>query len=347
MKNIMRNKEVKLFAVIFAVFIASMMLFATTTHAATITTKNMPSKSVCVGSSKTLAKPNVSGFKWKAINNTYYTLTTAGKLTGKKVGTASFSVTCKNVKYVYRVTVRNKPKLNYTSKTAVVGDKVNLSVRGGTNVTWKIGNEKIVCKNITDGSTFKGSAFNVGTTTVTAKTAGLTLTCKVTVKPYNGSLVKKMAPMADTRLTSAFDTLGFKIKYETSLPDGSLGGCFNAGDGTITLTRMHINDDLDDTIYHELGHFLSFIAGHVDNSAEYKAIYNSEKARYRKAFMDSRYAVSSSAEYFAESYMEYVLEPGKLKSAVPKTYAAIQSSLKKITPERLEKLKQIYGPFWK
>lgn len=237
--------------------------------------------------------------------------------------------------------------MNYTSKTAVVGDKVNLSVRGGTNVTWKIGNEKIVCKNITDGSTFKGSAFNVGTTTVTAKTAGLTLTCKVTVKPYNGSLVKKMAPMADTRLTSAFDTLGFKIKYETSLPDGSLGGCFNAGDGTITLTRMHINDDLDDTIYHELGHFLSFIAGHVDNSAEYKAIYNSEKARYRKAFMDSRYAVSSSAEYFAESYMEYVLEPGKLKSAVPKTYAAIQSSLKKITPERLEKLKQIYGPFWK
>ena len=342
-----KNKEIRLFAVIFAVFIASMMLFATTAHAATVTTKNMPSTSVFVGSSKTLTKPSVSGFKWKAVNNTYYTLTTAGKLTGKKVGIASFSVTYKNVKYVYRVTVRNKPKLNYTSKTAVVGDRVNLSVRGGTNVTWKIGNEKIVCKNITDGSTFKGSAFNVGTTTVTAKTAGVTLTCKVTVKPYNGSLVKKMAPMADTKLTSAFDTLGFKIKYETSLPDGSLGGCFNAGDGTITLTSMHINDDLDDTIYHELGHFLSFIAGHVDNSAEYKTIYNSEKAQYRKAFMDSRYAVSSSAEYFAESYMEYVLKPGKLKSAVPKTYAAIQSSLKKITPERLEKLKQIYGPFWK
>ena len=84
MKNIMRNKEVKLFAVIFAVFIASMMLFATTTHAATITTKNMPSTSVFVRSSKTLTKPSVSGFKWKAVNNTYYTLTTAGKLTGKR-----------------------------------------------------------------------------------------------------------------------------------------------------------------------------------------------------------------------------------------------------------------------
>lgn len=67
MKNIMRNKEVKLFAVIFAVFIASMMLFATTTHAATITTKNMPSTSVFVRSSKTLTKPSVSGFKWKAV----------------------------------------------------------------------------------------------------------------------------------------------------------------------------------------------------------------------------------------------------------------------------------------
>lgn len=32
MKNIMRNKEVKLFAVIFAVFIASMMLFATSNN---------------------------------------------------------------------------------------------------------------------------------------------------------------------------------------------------------------------------------------------------------------------------------------------------------------------------
>lgn len=50
MKNIMRNKEVKLFAVMFAVFIASMMLFATTAHAATITTKNMPSTSVFVRS---------------------------------------------------------------------------------------------------------------------------------------------------------------------------------------------------------------------------------------------------------------------------------------------------------
>lgn len=84
MKNIMKNKEAKLFAVIFAAFITSIMLFATTAHAATKTTKNMPSTSVFVGSSKTLTKPNITGFKWKTVNNTYYSVTTRGKVTGKK-----------------------------------------------------------------------------------------------------------------------------------------------------------------------------------------------------------------------------------------------------------------------
>lgn len=181
-----KNKEIRLFAVIVVMFMISIIFFAITTHAATVTTKNMPSTSVFVGSSKTLTKPSVSGFQWKAVNNTYYTLTTAGKLTGKKAGTASFSITYKNVKYVYKVTVKNKPKLNCTTKTAVVGDKVNISVIGGNaNTTWSIRNGKIVRENIASGSSFKGSAFNVGTTTVTAKTAGFTLTCKVTIKPYN------------------------------------------------------------------------------------------------------------------------------------------------------------------
>ena len=71
-KMMKKNKEIRLFAVIFAVFITSIMLFAITAHAATVTTKNMPSTSVFVGSSKTLTKPSVSGFKWKAVNNTYY-----------------------------------------------------------------------------------------------------------------------------------------------------------------------------------------------------------------------------------------------------------------------------------
>lgn len=114
MKNIMKNKEAKLFAVIFAAFITSIMLFATTAHAATKTTKNMPSTSVFVGSSKTLTKPNITGFKWKTVNNTYYSVTTRGKVTGKKAGTASFSITYKNVKYVYKITVKNKPKFNCT-----------------------------------------------------------------------------------------------------------------------------------------------------------------------------------------------------------------------------------------
>ena len=240
-----KNKEIRLFAVIVVMFMISIIFFAITAHAATVTTKNMPSKSVCVGSSKTLAKPNVSGFKWKAVNNTYYTLTTAGKLTGKKAGTASFSVTCKNVKYVYRVTVRNKPKLNCTSKTIMVTEKLNLKVlnAGNSTVTWSYKNPKVV---------YDGVGYGPGTTTATAKCAGVTMTCKVTVKDYNGSLAKKMAPKANATVLSAFDELGFKIKYD---PTVDYGGRFNAHERTITLRFVG-----DDTIYHEMGHFLAFVA---------------------------------------------------------------------------------------
>lgn len=330
MKNIMRNKEVKLFAVIFAVFIASMMLFATTTHAATVTTKNMPSTSVFVRSSKTLTKPSVSGFKWKAVNNTYYTLTTAGKLTGKKAGTASFSVTCKNVKYVYRVTVRNKPKLNCTSKTIMVTEKLNLKVlnAGNSTVTWSYKNPKVV---------YDGVGYGPGTTTATTKCAGVTMTCKVTVKDYNGSLAKKMAPKANANVLSAFDELGFKIKYD---PIVDYGGRFNAHERTITLRFVG-----DDTIYHEMGHFLAFVAGNVDRSSDFAAIYNSEKSKFTG--INRSYATQNASEYFAESYHDYILQPTETKKKLPKTCSAISDAVKKVTPTRVARVKEIYGPFWK
>lgn len=154
-----------------------------------------------------------------------------------------------------------------------------------------------------------------------------------------------MAPKADAKLTSAFDTLGFKLKYETSLPGGGRGGYFNAGNASITLTEMHFNDDLDDTIYHELGHFLAFISGNTDKNENFKAIYESEKGLFTG--INKAYATQNSSEYFADSYREYVLEPARLKKQRPKTYKAMQEALGKVTDARIEKIKQVYGPFWK
>lgn len=63
--------------------------------------------------------------------------------------------------------------------------------------------------------------------------------------------------------------------------------------------------------------------------------------------INKAYATQNSSEYFADSYREYVLEPARLKKQRPKTYKAMQEALGKVTDARIEKIKQVYGPFWK
>ena len=57
-------------------------------------------------------------------------------------------------------------------------------------------------------------------------------------------------------------------------PSVSYSGYYDTRNRKITLRK------LDDTIYHELGHFVAFISGNTDQTAEFKAIYSQEKALY-------------------------------------------------------------------
>ena len=70
----------------------------------------------------------------------------------------------------------------------------------------------------------------------------------------------------DSRVLNAFTKLGFVVKVDPSV---SYSGYFDARTGTITMKQ------LDETIYHELGHFLSFIADYADESSEVAAAYKS------------------------------------------------------------------------
>ena len=45
--------------------------------------------------------------------------------------------------------------------------------------------------------------------------------------------------------------------------------------------------------------------------------------------------------------LEYVTSPSTLKRQRPKTYAAIVAALNKITDERIQRVMDIYGPFWR
>ena len=185
----------------------------------------------------------------------------------------------------------------------------------------------------------------VATTTVTTTTtpkAGASAGVNSATTVNNNSSVTgtvevgQLAPKEDSRVLTAYRTLGFKVNVDPSV---SYSGYFNARNRQITLKKAN------ETIYHELGHFIAFIAGNVDTTSEFKTIYNQEKSLYTA--YNKAYVTQNSSEYFAESAKEYVLNPGALKAARPKTYEAVRSAVESITDERIAKIQKYYGAIWK
>ena len=126
--------------------------------------------------------------------------------------------------------------------------------------------------------------------------------------------ISQIAPKVDSRVSSAFHTLGFKIYVNSGV---SYSGVCDTKNQSITLKRA------DDTVYHELGHFVAFVAG------------------------NKTYVTQNSSEYFAESFKEYTLNPSALQKSRPQTYGAIQSALSKVTSDQVNKILRVYGSIWK
>ncbi|RHA46319.1 hypothetical protein DW934_13650 [Blautia obeum] len=135
----------------------------------------------------------------------------------------------------------------------------------------------------------------------------------------------------DNRVLNAFTKLGFTVKVDSNV---SYSGHFDARTRTITMKQM------DDTIYHELGHFLAFMAGNMDTGSKFASVYSSEKGKvtgYNKA-----YVTQNASEYFAESVKDYMLNPGSLKAQRPNTYKAIGKALSMVTEQQIELYKGFY-----
>ena len=121
---------------------------------------------------------------YKSDNTKVATVNGKGVVTAKKVGKAKITVTNNGVKKVLKVTVKN-PYLNKTPKTLKSGQTFTLKING------KVGKAKFTHskKDIVSVKPIKGksnqykvTAKKNGTTTITIKTNGITLKCKVTVK---------------------------------------------------------------------------------------------------------------------------------------------------------------------
>ena len=125
------------------------------------TVKNGKGKTIYKTSNKKVAKVNSSG-----------------KVTGVKKGTATITVTNNGVSKKFKITVKN-PKLNKSKLTIKKGKSFKLSIKG------KVGNAKFTSSNKKVATVSKKGnikAKKKGKATITVKTNGMKLKCKIKVK---------------------------------------------------------------------------------------------------------------------------------------------------------------------
>ena len=240
--------------------------------------------------------------------------------TTKTTTSTSTKTSKKNVK------MSSKASKSSTKSKTSTSTKYTYSSTKTTEVNKKI----VTTKKVTTKKT-KGSKTKKVTTKVTTKTTTTTLYY------FSGWLsVRQIAPRANANVLAAFETLGYKVKVD---PTVNYNGCCSNADRLITLLRP------TDVVYHEIGHFVSFVAGNACNTSEFKSIYSAEKNAVTTA--NKNYVIQNSSEYFAESYRDYILNPTNLRNTRPRTYTAIVNAVNKITTEQVNKVKTLYAPIWR
>ena len=227
-------------------------------------------------------------------------------------------------------------KKNVTTTETLTATNVTNAYKKGSKIDTQVTTVKTtVTKTVAPTGTASAAttAAATGTATTTATKATTTGTASAA---QNGEIaITQIAPLVSGNVTSAFQKLGFKIVINSGV---SYSGLCDARTRTVTLKRA------DNTVYHELGHFVAFVAGNIDTSSAFQSIYNREKSLYTD--YNKAYVLSSSSEYFAESYKNYILNPTQLKNSRPETYAAIETALSRVTDAQASRILSVYGALW-
>lgn len=252
------------------------------------------------------------------------------KLKKKAKKTAKSTKRSKKSKTVKKENSKKKVATDTTVLTTVVSaTKKNSKVKTVTTTV-----ETTVKTTTTNKPKRSSSEVAASANTATANTAASAAqsTSSDEMQIVSNVTVRSMAPRADANVLNAFENLEFKIEIN---PTSSYSGYFSVKAHNIILKKSS-----GDTIYHELGHFVGWLAGNVDTSSEFVAIYNKEKSALQSA--NYQYLTKSSAEYFAESYKDYVLSPQNLQSSRPETYEFIKNAVSRITDARVTNIKSAY-----
>ena len=252
------------------------------------------------------------------------------KLKKKAKKTAKSTKRSKKSKTVKKENSKKKVATDTTVLTTVVSaTKKNSKVKTVTTTV-----ETTVKTTTTNKPKRSSSEVAASANTATANTAASAAqsTSSDEMQIVSNVTVRSMAPRADANVLNAFENLEFKIEIN---PTSSYSGYFSVKAHNIILKKSS-----GDTIYHELGHFVGWLAGNVDTSSEFVAIYNKEKSALQSA--NYQYLTKSSAEYFAESYKDYVLSPQNLQSTRPQTYEFVKNAVSRITDARVTNIKSAY-----
>ena len=246
----------------------------------------------------------------------------------------------KTTKSTKKISLKSASSRTYTQKGKTTTKKKTTKIKSAQKT---VTTETVTVTSITNNYK-KGSKINTQVTTVKTTVTKTTVTntaAPTTTRPItpvtNGTVaVTQIAPAADKRVLNAFQKLGFQVVIQSNVP---YSGLFAADKATITLKEADAG-----VAYHELGHFLAFIAGNVDRSSAFQQIFQNEKSKYTA--YDKGYVLQNSEEYFAQSFRDYTENPAALKASRPQTYAAIQQALSRVTDAQVANVLRIYGARW-
>ena len=242
----------------------------------------------------------------------------------------------KTTKSTKKISLKSAASKTYAQKGKTTTKKKTTKIKSAQKT---VTTETVTVTSITNNYK-KGSKINTQVTTVKTTVTKTTVTNTaepVTTPVTNGTVaVTQIAPAADKRVLNAFQKLGFQVVIQSGVP---YSGLCDAQTRTITLKQADA-----DVAYHELGHFLAFIAGNVDRSSAFQQIFQNEKSKYTA--YDKGYALQNSAEYFAQSFRDYTKNPAALKASRPQTYAAIQQALSRVTDAQVANLLRVYRAVW-
>lgn len=236
------------------------------------------------------------------------------------------------------VMLKKPAKKTRTKKSSKTKESTDTQKNGSSNIVTKTTVVTVKRQKFKKNSKKKIVITKVTTTTkVSVQAAGsVQAQAANSTKSPKTVDIKALAPKINSAVMDAYTTLGFTVTVDPSV---SYSGYFNARNQSIILQKE------GDTIYHEMGHFLAFVAGNVDKKTDFAAVYNEEKGKYTGT--NKNYVTQNASEYFAESFKDYTLNPSALQKSRPKTYQAIVAALGNVTTQQINKLKLAYGPIWK